>query len=136
MLDNTISIDVNHDNDDGTTGLQTIEFSRFEEFQNRSVYIASNHTLASRNLLTFFRTQPKQSGNFRGVAKSAVKLTEDFLVDGVDATTANVSPGIIEIGFSFPVGMTDAQILDLRMRAAALLLMDDFLTPLTTQLMV
>lgn len=136
MQPNIITLAVDDDNDGGTTAANEIILSRFEEYQNRSVYIAGDHTLASRNMLGLYRTMPKQSGNFRGVAKSAIKFTQDYQVAGVDATTTNIAPGLIDIGFSLPVGMTPTQTLALRMRAVALLLRDDICQPLTDQLMV
>lgn len=136
MQPDTMTFAVNTDNDDGTTPAVDIVYTRYDEYQNRSIYIASDHTLASRNMLTLYRTPPKQSGNFRGVAKSAVKVTQDFTVPGVDTTTENVSPGLVDIGFSFPIGLTPAQTLELRMRAAAIILDDDVMVPLTDQLLV
>jgi len=136
MQPNIITLDVDTDNDGGATAAETFTYSRFEEFQNRSTYISSDHSLAVRNQLGLYRTMPKQSGNFRGVAKSAIKFTQDYQVAGVDATTTNVAPGIIDIGFSIPVGITPEQDLALRMRAVALLLQDTILAPLVGQLMV
>lgn len=134
---NVMTFSVNTDNDDGTTPAVDITYTRYDgSHQNRSIYIASGHTVASRNLLTLYRTPPKPSGNFRGVAKSAVKVTQDFIVPGVDATTENVSPGLVDIGFNFPVGLTPAQNKELRMRAAAIISDDDVMVPLTDQLMV
>jgi len=136
MQDNSITLAVDVDNDGGTTAAVTLVFNRYEEYQNRSVYIATDHTLASRNQLGLYRTFPKVSGNFNGVAKSAIKLTQDYSVPGADATTTRVAPGLVDIGFSFPVGLTPAQTLELRMRAVALLLDDTVMIPLTDQLMV
>jgi hypothetical protein len=136
MLDNVITLSVDLDNDGGTTAAVDSIFSRFDEYQNRSEYIHEDHTLALRDKLGFYRTLPKQSGNFKGTAKSAIKFTRDQAVAGVDSTTTIVAPGIVDIGFSFPIGMTAAQMLELRMRAVALLLDDNIMVPLTGQLMV
>jgi hypothetical protein len=136
MQPNSITLSVNTDNDDGTTAEVDSVFTRFEEFQNRSEYIHSNHTLSVRNKLGFYRTTPKKNGNFVGVAKSAFKVTKDHEVDGVDATTSNVAPAIVDVGFSFPLGMTPAQTLEMRMTAAAMILDDSVMVPLTDQLMV
>lgn len=136
MLDNTITLDVDHDNDGGTTPDQTKTYTRYDEYQNRSEYISSTHTLGLRDKLGFYRTQPKVSGNFRGTAKSSVKFTQDYSVDGVDATTTVIVPGILEVSFSLPVGVTAAQSLELRMRAVALLMDDAIMVPVTDQLMV
>lgn len=136
MQPNDITLDVNDDNDDGTTPAVEVDYSRYSEFANRTVYISEHHTVAARDLLGLYRTEPKQSGNFNGVAKSAFKFTKDFAVDGVDSTTSLVAPGIVEVGFSFPVGLTPAQTLELRMRAAALIVDDTVMVPLCDQLMV
>lgn len=136
MQPEIISLDVNVDNDDGTTAEVTINFTRFDKVNNRSDYIADNHTLAARNTLNLYRTTPTKSGNFLGTARTAVKFTQDFPVSGVDATTTLVVPGIVDVGFSFPVGLTPAQTLELRMRAVALLLKDTVMVPLTDQQLV
>lgn len=123
MQPNSIVLDVNTDGDDGTTATVPITFTRFDEYQNRSEYIAEDHTLASRNKLGMYRTFPKPNGNFRGMAKSAIKLTKDHAVPGIDATTTVVAPSIVDIGFSFPVGVTDESVV-LELETAAALLHD------------
>jgi hypothetical protein len=136
MLANQITLEVNDDNDDGTTALVENIFQRFEEYLNRSEYIHTNHTIALRDKLGFYRTPPKTNGNFRGTAKSAAKFTKDFEVAGVDSSTTLTVPAIIEISQSLPVGLTPAQTLELRMRMVALILMDAIMAPLSDQLMV
>jgi hypothetical protein len=136
MQPNTITLDVNHDNDDGTTAEVSHVLTRYDEYQNRTEYIDEDHTLALRNKVGFYRTFPKVSGNYKGTAKSAVKFTQDVAVEGVDSTTTVTAPGIIDIGFSFPIGMTPAQTLELRMRAVAMLLDDAIMAPLCDQLIV
>lgn len=136
MQPNEIVLDVNDDNDDGTTPTVEVTMTRFDEYQNRSEYISDTHTISVRDKLGLYRTQPKQSGNFRGTAKSAVKFTTDHSVAGVDAATTIIAPAIVEVGFSFPVGMTAAQCLVMRMKAVALLQDDTVMVPLTDQLMV
>lgn len=136
MQPNTITLSVNHDGDDGTTAEVSRPYSRYDEFQNRSVYIGESHTLAARDMLGLYRTQPKTSGNFRGTAKSAVKFTRDYSVAGVDATTTLVVPGIVEVNFSFPVGVTPAETLELRRTAVAILEDESVIAGLVDQLMV
>jgi hypothetical protein len=136
MQSNTITLSVDVDNDGGSTAAVDKVFTRFDEYQNRSEYISGDHSLAARDKLSLYRTLPKTAGNFKGVAKSAVKFTQDYSVEGVDSTTTNVAPGIVDINFSFPVGMTPAQTLEMRMRAVALLLDDDVMAPLCDTLMV
>lgn len=136
MQANTITLDVDTDNDGGTTAIVVESFTRYDEFQNRSVYINTGHTLASKDTLSLYRTLPKQNGNFKGVAKSAIKFSKDHSVPGVDSTTTNVASGLVEVSFSLPIGMTPAQTLELRMRAVALLLDDTVMVALNDQLMV
>lgn len=136
MQSEEITLSVNTDNDDGTTAAVDKVFSRYDEYQNRSEYISENHSVASRDKLGLYRTFPKANGNFRGTAKSAVKFTKDFSVEGVDATTTLTVPAIAEVGFSFPVGLTAAQTLEFRMGLVALLQDDTVMVPLTDQLMV
>lgn len=121
MQDNTITLNVNHDNDDGTTSTVPVVYSRFEEYLNRSTYISGDHSLDSSDTLKLFRTLPKPSGNFRGVAKTAVKFTKDFAVEGVDSSTSLKAPVIIEVAFNMPVGVTAAEMLEMRQTAVALL---------------
>lgn len=133
MLDNTITLPV--DEARNNTLVNNV-YSRNEEFQNRSVYIGTDHTLIARNMLAFYRTQPKKSGNFPGVAKVAVKLTQDFSIPGVDTTTTLITPGIIETTFSLPVGLTDAQVIELTQRMIATLDTAAVIDALTRQLQI
>jgi hypothetical protein len=132
----TFTLDVNEDNDDGTTAAVTYTFTRSNTFENRVEYIESQSSLSMRDKIGLYRTMQKQNGNFRGVARTAVKITKDYEVPGVDAETTIVSPGVIDIGFNFPVGLTAAQTLALRMRACAMIMEDTIMVPLTDQLIV
>jgi len=134
MQPNDITLSVDTENDG--VGLESQVFSRFEEHLNRSQYIGPNHSVSARNILGLYRTFPKVNGNFRGVAKTSTKFTEDILVSGVDGVSQLTSPIIVEISFSIPVGATHAQILEARQRALALLDLDTVMTPLNEQLMV
>lgn len=111
-------------------------FTRFEEFQNRSVYVESTHSMAQRSTLSLYRTFPKQSGNFRGVSKSSIKFSRDFTVTGVDGSSTIMSPFIAEVSFSIPLGVTDAEILEMRQRIITLLDTDNIMTPLNSMLMI
>jgi hypothetical protein len=118
MQDNVITLAVDELNDTNTVDHV---FGRFDEFQNRSVYTGENHQLTARDLLTLYRTHQKVSGNFRGVAKSSCKFTQDFVIDGVDGISQLTSPLIGEINFSIPVGVVVADQLIMRQRMIALL---------------
>jgi hypothetical protein len=134
MQPNTISVNVDTLND-GTTIVEE-DYTRYEEYQNRSVYIGENHSLSARDMLNLYRTFPKANGNSKGVAKSAVKLTLDVDVPGIDGIATLTVPFIIDISFSIPVGASSAAILRARQRALALLDSDVIMTALNEQLMV
>lgn len=134
MLDNVITLSVDEENDG--VGPVNHVFNRFEEYQNRSVYIGTNHSMATKDTLNLYRTFPKASGNFRGVAKTAFKFSKDLTVTGVDGVSQLSAPIIVDVSFSIPVGATHAQILVARQRALALLDLDVVMTPLNEQQMV
>lgn len=134
MQPNSITLSVDEENDG--VGPVNHVFTRFEEYLNRSVYIGSDHTLSTKNTLGLYRTFPKPSGNFKGVAKTAFKFSQDVGVMGSDGTSTINAPIIIDVGFSIPVGATHAQILIARQRALALLDLDAIMTPLNEQCMV
>lgn len=120
--------------DTANTGSTTNKtYKRYEENLNRSKYIATGHTLSSRDTLDLYRTFPKVSGNFRGVAKSAIKFTTDFTVGGVDGNDV-VAPVIVECSFSVPVGITAANTLEKRQQLVALLDNDSIMAALMDQL--
>lgn len=134
MQPNEITLPVDEENDG--VGLVNHVFTRFEEHLNRAVYIGPNHSLSARNTLTAYRTLPKISGNFKGVAKSAAKFSADITVPGVDSETTITAPIIVELSFSIPVGATPAQTKLHRQKALALLDLDAVMAPLNDQLMV
>lgn len=134
MQPNEVTLSVDEEND----GVGPVDhvFTRFEEFQNRAVYIGASHSISAKDTLSLYRTQPKSSGNFKGVAKTAVKFSKDLVVDGVDGVSQLTAPLIVDISFSIPVGATHAEILIARQRALALLDLDAVMTPLNEQLMI
>lgn len=116
MLDNQITLSVDVENN-GT--LVPTVFTRFDEYQNRTIYKGPNHTLTSRDTLGYYRTPVKNNGTDFGTAKSALKFTQDIQVPGKVAETLVVKPIIAEVSFSIPVGATPAQTLALRQRVIA-----------------
>lgn len=134
MQPNTITLSVDEEND----GVGPVDhvFTRFEEYQNRAVYIGSNHSMSTKDTMALYRTFPKPSGNFKGVTKTAFKFSKDLLVDGVDGVSQLTAPIIVDVSFSIPVGASHAQILIARQRALAMLDLDAIMTPLNEQLMV
>lgn len=133
MLDNTITLAVDEANTASTTDHV---YTRYDEYQNRSVYIGSAHALDDRDMMAFYRTSPKPAGNFKGVAKSAIKFTKDIVVEGVDGVAQLTSPIIFEISASIPVGATEAQRILARQTAIAALDDDTLMAKLMAQLTV
>lgn len=133
MLDNTITlaVDVLHNE---TTVDQ--DYLRYEEQANRSVYIGEDHSLSVRNQLVHTRSFPTQAGNYRGVAKSSFKFSQDVTVPGVDSTTNITAPLIQQISFSIPVGTPTAKVLEMRQRLVAYVNSDAFMDRLTQKLEV
>lgn len=128
----TLSVD---EENDGVGPVNHV-YNRFEEHLNRSTYIGENHTLMSRNTLSLYRTSPKPSGNFKGVAKTSFKFTKDYVVPGVDESTNITAPVIVDVGFSIPVGVTATESKLRRQVALALLDLDSVMAPLNDQLMI
>lgn len=111
-------------------------YSHFQGYENRSLYIGGSHTPDNRDTLGLYRTFPTKSGNFKGVSKSAVKLTKDCTVVGVDSSTTITSPIIIDVSFSVPVGVSLAELLHARQRAIAILDADTVMDALNVQGMI
>lgn len=107
MLENTITLFLNN----GGTPINAV-FARIDVFQNRSVYHGPGHSTVSPNLLNFYRTPSKASGNFLGVMKSAAKVTKATTVMNA-LGVATIVPRIGEMSFSVPVGATEANVDDL-----------------------
>lgn len=133
MLADVLTLAVDDLNNDGSTDHV---FDRFEEYQNRSVYTGVNHSVITRDTLSFYRTFPKVMGNFKGTAKCAMKFSKDYAVDGVDGIASLTSPLIIEVSCSVPVGIAVADQMVGRQRVIALLDDDSVMVKLMNQLMV
>lgn len=134
MQPDEITLAVDEEND-GVDPVNHV-YTRAEEYQNRSVYIGANHSLTAKDTVTLYRTAPKSNGNFKGVAKTSFKFSQDKLVDGVDGVAQITAPVIVEVSFSIPVGVTPADVLIARQRALALLDLDTVMDPLNNQLLV
>lgn len=124
------------DEDNSGEGTNNHVFNRFEEWQNRSVYIGPNHTLGTRNTIGLYRTFPKASGNFKGVAKPSIKYTKDVLVTGVDGVSQLTAPIIFDLSMSVPVGATSSDLLIAQMVFKALLARQDVMASLIEQGMI
>lgn len=117
MLDNIITLPV----DVLSTGTTTPRvYKRMEEFTSRTIYKGPAHTLSSRDTMGFYRSPVNTSGKFLGVAKSAIKFTQDISVLGSDGVSL-IKPMIGDIAFSIPVGTTPAQTLEFRQRMIAII---------------
>jgi hypothetical protein len=133
MQDNVLTLAVDELNDTNTVDHV---FTRFEEYQNRSIYISADHELTARDILGLYRTFPKQNGNFKGTGKCSMKFTCDKSVEGVDGVASLTSPIIAEVSFSVPVGATVADQMIARQKLIALLDDDAIMVDLMNQLMV
>lgn len=133
MLNNTITLAVNEDNDGGTTPAVDNVYSRFDQYQNRTIYTSNSHSLTVPDTLTFYRTFPKTTGNYPGQAKTAAKFSKTIAVSGVNGEDV-MGPLILEVSLSAPVGATTAQKLLMRQRAVALLDRDDIMNALMDNL--
>jgi len=136
MLDNVITLQVNDDADDGTTALVPTPYSRHSEYGNRSMYIATSHSVEAKNTLSFYRSAEKRNGNFKGVAKTSFKLSSDKTVLGVDGVSQLTAPLIVEVNFALPVGVNQADVIALRQTAVALLGEPGIMDQLLFQLMI
>jgi hypothetical protein len=134
MQPNEITLMVDTTGDGSAIVSETL--TRFEEFANRSKYIGEGHAIGMRDELSLYRTFPKQSGNLRGVAKSAVKTTKDIGVPGVDSSTTITQPMILDLSASVPVGATDEEIVYMCQRGAAILALELIQQGLVKKLMV
>jgi len=126
MQPDTITLAVDLANTASTTNKV---FTRHEEQINRTTYRGPGHTLQTRNILQLYRTQPTRSGNYLGSAKTALKLTQDISVANADGSGEVVSPLIVEVNFSVPVGATSAELVALRQHIVAILDRDDLMAP-------
>lgn len=96
-------------------------YNRYESIPNRTVYTGPGHTLLKKDTITFYKTSPKRAGNFNGVARTAIKVTQDETIPGYDATTSISSPLIFDLSFGIPVGVTTPTIKEVRQRVIAIL---------------
>ena len=132
MQPNLITLAVDQLND---ATLVDLALTRFDEYQNRAVYISESHSIAAPDTLTFYRTIPKPSGNFLGMAKTSYKFSRSITVAGADGSTL-IAPQIVEVSFSNPVGATEAQRTEMRQRNVALSDRDDIMVPLNALQMI
>lgn len=106
----------------GTTSDQV--FKHHDTVGQKKIYHRSDHTLSERHDMAVTRKMPTRSGNFLGVAKGGVKFTDDYDVTGLDGTSIT-SGGWMSLEFGLPVGVSDADKLELRQRMHAAIDRDD-----------
>lgn len=133
MQPNTLTLSVDVANN---STIVEQDYERFEEHQNRSVYVGENHRIDNRDMITVYRSFPTRTGNFQGTAKTSAKFTDDVTVSGVDVNTSVKAPMICEVSFSIPVGTDPELVLEMRQRVIALLDQDSFMDSLNLRLMV
>lgn len=135
MQPNDITLTVDETNDGSTTADVDHIYTKFDLFNTRSVYHHSAHEPDMRDMLSFYRTPAKASGNSRGTQKSAFKFTKDWTVVGRDGSNI-VLPGYLEVNASIPLGVTDAQVMVQRQKAIALLDLDLIVNALMADLSI
>lgn len=86
-------------------GASELVMSRYAEYDNRTQYISPLHTVAAKDMMTLYRTEPKAVANYFGTAKAAVKFTKDFTV-ALPTGGDGKAPLIVELNFSIPVGIS------------------------------
>ena len=101
-----------------------LSYERYDDSQpNKATYIATDeHSDTARSTMDLYRTAPRRQGDSLGVRKSAIKLTRDFAVptaDGIEGET-NLVPAIVQVSWSLPVGLSDADRADLNDRIVTL----------------
>lgn len=129
MLSDTITLAVDEANN--STPVNHV-MGRSEEGPTKTVYYDAAHTVAARDTMAILRQFAKQSGNFYGTTKVAIKFTKDITVTGVNGENIKV-PIIGEASFSLPVGCTNAQNTLLRQKLIAILDDDSEMDPLFDQ---
>lgn len=98
-------------------------FTKLRSLKNglQTVLFGPDHTSYSPDLLSCTVSDPKPNGNFKGVVRPIVKRSTTVSVAGVDDTTTISTPLIGTINFSVPVGVTAAQVMELRQDLIAVL---------------
>lgn len=134
MQSNEIILSVDEDNTGTNPVIKT--YTRYDEYNNRTVYTGDNHSVASKNTLGLYRTFPRSSGNFKGVAKTSAKITIDTTVVGNDGLAQLTVPVIGEVNFSIPVGVSAADQMVIRQTLISLLDDDTIMEKLMNKLEV
>lgn len=117
MLSEEIALAVDEANN---ATLVTHTFTRFDVYNNRSVYISGDHEPSMKDELTFYRTFPKPNGSFLGTRKTAFKFSKETPVLNKEGEVI-LSPFIFEVSCSIPLGVDVATQILMRQRAIALL---------------
>lgn len=94
---------------------------------NKKIFVSAQHELDMRDEIHFSRRFPTRSGNSKGVKKTAIKIVRDVTVAGVDGTT-HVAPIIKEYTSSIPLGVVEADELELRQIIVAVADMDSLVS--------
>lgn len=120
----TITLNVNEDNDDGTTAEIERVFDREESYNGRSLYTTNSSNSLDRETFGLYASKAKPSGNILGTNKASVKTTRDCSVPGADGVAVYTRPIIYKLEGSVPAGADTLLVKAERMKMVALL-MDD-----------
>lgn len=81
-------------------------YRRFTETPNMTTYInESTHSADKRDMVQLKRALPVRAGQFRGAMRSSIKKTVDYDVSAATGDKELVSPLIVELSVSVPMGI-------------------------------
>lgn len=135
MQEETLTLTVDETNDGETTANVNHVYKRFDTFNTRSIYHHANNQPDLRDILSFYRTEAKRNGNYRGARRSSFKFTKDVTVLGFDGSNI-VVPMYFEVNASIPLGVTEEVMMVQRQKCVALLDDDTISGPLNKDLSI
>jgi hypothetical protein len=118
------TLNVNEDNDDGTTAEVEKIFHRKEVYNGRSLYTTDASSSLARETLGLYASPAKPSGNILGTNKASVKTTCDCSVPGADGVAVYTKPIILKLEASIPAG-ADTTLVKAELMKLAAVMQDD-----------
>lgn len=118
MQANTLTLPVDTTNNGTTTNRN---YNRYREEPEKTEYRGPDHAGIVQDTLTITRKSPTRNGNFLGAYRTKAQFAQSYDVIGLDGTTQKGINATISIEVVAPLGLTDAQLKELRQRALALL---------------
>lgn len=106
----TLSLPVDRLND-GNPAAEA--WSRYDFGGNSSTYHGPNHTFSEQEALKFTRNSPTPSGTYPGTRRSTMKLTRGLPNTDLEGNSV-VHNAIIDITFSFPIGISETEMVKVR----------------------